>query len=142
MIIRLHDILRQSQLFPTCMLWVGATTRIIARICATQETDTKKIVALSTLSQLGLIVVTVAIGLPKLALFHMISHAMFKALLLICVGTIIHFNQHAQDIRQVSLFIKNFPLNSAAIIVAVLALSALPLISGFYSKDAIIESMI
>lgn len=139
LIIRLYDLLSQSVVLNRRILIVGAVTRIFAGVSAMVEYDIKKIIALSTLSQLGLIIISLGLGYPKLALLHLITHAIFKALLFVCAGVLIHFHGHAQDIRQMGGISYQFPLTRAAIGISKLALCAVPLISGFYSKDAILE---
>jgi NADH-ubiquinone oxidoreductase chain 5 len=103
------------------------------------EYDLKKIIALSTLSQLGVIIFAISINLPEVALFHLITHALFKALLFLCAGVIIHGNQNSQDIRSYGSLILNFPLVGVCINLANLSLCGLPFLSGFYSKDIIVE---
>lgn len=111
----------------------------MSRVAARTETDLKKIIALSTLSQLGLIVSTLAISLPNLAFFHLITHAFFKALLFIAAGTIIYNKSHTQDIRKLSSVYLSLPTTASCFTVATLALCGTPFLSGFYSKDTILE---
>jgi len=106
------------------------------------ENDIKKVVALSTLSQLGLMFFSIRLRMLKLALFHMACHAVFKALLFICVGTIIHFRGHSQDVRIIGAVRKVMPVTFRGATISVLSINAIPFISGFYSKDAIIESIL
>jgi NADH-ubiquinone oxidoreductase chain 5 len=115
---------------------------LIAGIGANLETDLKKVIALSTLSQLGLIVIAVALGLPRIAYFHILSHALFKALLFMCAGNIIHCNQDTQDIRKIGAIISQIPLTAACLNTANLALCGVPFIAGFYSKDIILEAIV
>lgn len=109
---------------------------------AWSEQDLKKIVALSTLSQLGLMLIRIGLGWPILAFIHLIVHAMLKALLLICAGVLIHFHGHSQDIRQVGIICRQIPFTRSAISVSRLSLCAVPLMSGFYSKDIILEGLL
>jgi NADH-ubiquinone oxidoreductase chain 5 len=111
----------------------------IAGIAANFEFDLKKIIALSTLRQLGLIIRILAIGFPKLAFFHLLTHALFKALLFICAGAIIHNIKNSQDIRDIGGLIYFIPLTTSCLNVANLALCGLPFLAGFYSKDLILE---
>jgi len=111
----------------------------ISGLVAFFEYDLKKIIALSTLSQLGVIIFAISINLPEVALFHLITHALFKALLFLCAGVIIHGNQNSQDIRSYGSLILNFPLVGVCLNLANLSLCGLPFLSGFYSKDIIIE---
>lgn len=140
LIIRLYCFLRNRMLFNISILIIGAVTRLFAGIRAIVEFDLKKVIALSTLSQLGLIIIRIGLGYPFLALFHLITHAMFKALLFICAGCLIHFHGHAQDIRQMGGVRDHFPITTSAFCVSNFALCAVPFIAGFYSKDAILEA--
>lgn len=121
------------------LLLIGGLTIFIAGIAANFEFDLKKIIALSTLSQLGLIIRILAIGFPKLAFFHLLTHALFKALLFICAGAIIHNMKNSQDIRDIGGLIYFIPLTTSCLNVANLALCGLPFLAGFYSKDLILE---
>jgi len=102
----------------------------------------KKIIALSTLSQLGIIITRIGLNMPILAFFHIITHALFKALLFICAGSFINQHIHSQDLRWMGNLTNQIPIASACITVANLALCGFPFIAGFYSKDLIIESAI
>lgn len=124
------------------LLLIGGLTIFIAGLSANYEFDLKKIIALSTLSQLGLIIRILAIGFPKLAFFHLLTHALFKALLFICAGGIIHNIKNSQDIRDMGLLIYFIPLRVACLNVANFALCGLPFLAGFYSKDLILEMVI
>jgi NADH-ubiquinone oxidoreductase chain 5 len=95
--------------------------------------------ALSTLSQLGLIIRILAIGFPKLAFFHLLTHALFKALLFICAGAIIHNIKDSQDIRYMGGLVIQIPLTSSCFNLSNLALCGIPYLAGFYSKDLILE---
>jgi len=102
----------------------------------------KKIIALSTLRQLGLIIRILSIGFYKLALFHLLTHALFKALLFICAGAIIHNIKNSQDIRTIGGLMFFIPLTSTCLNLANLALCGIPFLAGFYSKDLILEIVI
>lgn len=119
---------------------IGSLTRLFAGASACFENDLKKIVAFSTLSQLGFMFFSLGIKILNLAFFHMVTHAIFKALLFICVGIIIHLSWHCQDIRFMGRVSNSIPVTTSATGVSVFSINAIPLISGFYSKDAIIES--
>lgn len=121
------------------LLLVGGITIFISGMGANYEFDLKKIIALSTLSQLGLIIRILSIGYPELAFFHLLTHALFKALLFICAGVIIHNLGDCQDIRFIGGLIIFFPLTSACFIISNLALCGFPFLAGFYSKDLILE---
>jgi len=112
---------------------------LMAGIRAIAECDIKKIIALSTLRQLGVIISRLGLNLPLLTFFHLITHALFKALLFVCAGTIIHLHHHSQDLRSMGNLRIQIPLTSTCMIVANLALCGFPFFAGFYSKDLIIE---
>jgi NADH-ubiquinone oxidoreductase chain 5 len=121
------------------LLLIGGLTIFIAGIAANFEFDLKKIIALSTLRQLGLIMRILAIGFPKLAFFHLLTHALFKALLFICAGSIIHNIKNSQDIRDIGGLTYFIPFTTTCLNIANLALCGLPFLAGFYSKDLILE---
>lgn len=123
------------------LVYIGVLTTIIARLRAVFEVDFKKVVALSTLRQLGIMVITLSIGFVELAFIHLLIHAVFKALLFICRGKVIHRVGDNQDIRKIGGLIYNLPVTSIIINLSRLALCGVPFISGFYSKDLIIERM-
>lgn len=121
------------------LLLISGLTIFIAGLGANFEFDLKKIIALSTLRQLGLIIRILSIGFPKLAFFHLLTHALFKALLFICAGAVIHNIKNSQDIRSIGGFRLQIPITSACLNVANLALCGIPFLAGFYSKDLILE---
>jgi NADH-ubiquinone oxidoreductase chain 5 len=121
------------------LLLIGGLTIFIAGVAANFEFDLKKIIALSTLSQLGLIISILAIGFPKLAFFHLLTHALFKALLFICAGAIIHNIKNSQDIRDIGGLSIFMPFTTSCLNLANLALCGMPFLAGFYSKDLILE---
>lgn len=121
------------------LLLLSGLTIFMAGLGANFEFDLKKIIALSTLSQLGLIISILAIGFAKLAFFHLLTHALFKALLFICAGAVIHNINNSQDIRLIGGLRIHIPLTSACFNVANLALCGIPFLAGFYSKDIILE---
>ena len=123
----------------TFLLLIAGLTIFMAGLGANFEFDLKKIIALSTLSQLGLIIRILAIGFPKLAFFHLLTHALFKALLFMCAGAIIHNIKNSQDIRVMGCLTYQIPLTSSCLNVANLALCGMPFLAGFYSKDLILE---
>nr|YP_010461128.1 NADH dehydrogenase subunit 5 [Pseudalbara parvula]UUF68399.1 NADH dehydrogenase subunit 5 [Pseudalbara parvula] len=121
------------------LLLISGLTMFMAGISANYEFDLKKIIALSTLSQLGLMMSILSMGMPDLAFFHLLTHAMFKALLFMCAGVIIHMMNDVQDIRfmgGISMFI---PFTSLCMNISNMALCGIPFLSGFYSKDLILE---
>lgn len=123
------------------LLFISLITMFMAGLGANFEFDLKKIIALSTLRQLGLIISILALGESNLAFFHLLIHALFKALLFICAGIIIHNLGNCQDIRFMGGLIKFIPLTCLLFNVCNLSLCGLPFLSGFYSKDLIIESI-
>merc|ERR1712130_426139 len=114
----------------------------MAGCAAMLEIDIKKVIALSTLSQLGIMIIVIGAGAPILAYFHLISHAFFKAILFICAGMIIHNIKDYQDIRKIGLRFFNLNFSISIIIIANIRLCGLPFLRGFYSKDLIIEIII
>lgn len=121
------------------LLLVSGLTIFIAGLGANFEFDLKKIIALSTLSQLGLIISILSLGFYKLAYFHLLTHALFKALLFICAGAVIHNIKDSQDIRNIGSLINQIPYTTACLNVANIALCGIPFLAGFYSKDLILE---
>nr|YP_007627064.1 NADH dehydrogenase subunit 5 [Tanaocerus koebelei]AGC22380.1 NADH dehydrogenase subunit 5 [Tanaocerus koebelei] len=121
------------------MLIVGCLTMFMSGLGANYEFDLKKIIALSTLSQLGLMMSILSMGYPNLAFFHLLTHALFKALLFLCAGSFIHNLGDFQDIRFMGSIINYMPLTSVCFNVSSLSLCGMPFLSGFYSKDLILE---
>nr|YP_007474954.1 NADH dehydrogenase subunit 5 [Asiotmethis zacharjini]AFR34265.1 NADH dehydrogenase subunit 5 [Asiotmethis zacharjini] len=121
------------------LLLIGCVTMFMAGLGANFEFDLKKIIALSTLSQLGLMMSILAMGYPKLAFFHLLTHALFKALLFMCAGSMIHNLKDTQDIRFMGSIVYFMPLTSVCFNVSSLSLCGLPFLAGFYSKDLILE---
>lgn len=121
---------------------LGALTIVMAGLAAIGEIDMKKIIALSTLRQLGVIILTLGAGSPKMAFFHLLSHAYFKAILFMCAGSLIHTMREYQDIRTIRAGESASVKVLAVAGVANLRLSGLPFITGFYSKDLILEAVL
>nr|YP_010700999.1 NADH dehydrogenase subunit 5 [Anopheles kunmingensis]WCI21214.1 NADH dehydrogenase subunit 5 [Anopheles kunmingensis] len=121
------------------LLLVSGLTMFMAGLGANFEFDLKKIIALSTLSQLGLMMSILSMGFYKLAFFHLLTHALFKALLFMCAGSIIHNMKNSQDIRMMGSLSMSMPLTCSCFNVANLALCGMPFLAGFYSKDLILE---
>lgn len=137
---------RLSPAFPhlsylTTLGGLGAVTSLIASLAAFLETDLKKVVALSTLSQLGVIVLRISLAMPSAAFFHLVVHAFFKALLFIATGNVIHNSNDYQDMRLGGGNMGNLPFNQAVIVLTKLSLCGLPFFSAFYSKEFILESL-
>nr|UUJ36791.1 NADH dehydrogenase subunit 5 [Epeorus sp. 01 ZXM-2022a] len=121
------------------LLLISGLTMFMAGLGANFEFDLKKIIALSTLSQLGLMMSILSLGFYKLAYFHLLTHALFKALLFMCAGAVIHNMKDSQDIRNMGGLVSEMPATSACLNVANLALCGMPFLAGFYSKDLILE---
>nr|YP_009740908.1 NADH dehydrogenase subunit 5 [Euthystira luteifemora]QID03922.1 NADH dehydrogenase subunit 5 [Euthystira luteifemora] len=121
------------------LLLIGCMTMFMAGLGANFEFDLKKIIALSTLSQLGLMMSILSMGYLKLAFFHLLAHALFKALLFMCAGSMIHNLKDSQDIRFMGSIVNFMPLTSVCFNVSSLSLCGMPFLAGFYSKDLILE---
>lgn len=139
LLIRFYPFLDTIPNFKPILLFISVITLLIAGIAANYETDLKKVIALSTLSQLGVMIMSLGIGFPYLALFHLYTHALFKALLFLCAGTIIHNSSNSQDIRLIGTYFNQGPLTITCINIANLSLCGAPFLSGFFSKDLILE---
>nr|BDQ43896.1 NADH dehydrogenase subunit 5 [Amynthas yunoshimensis] len=142
LLIRFYPFLSSAPWFNSLLLLIAVTTTTMAGLSATTECDMKKIIALSTLSQLGMMMTAMGLGMVNLAYFHMITHALFKALLFICAGTLIHSLMHSQDLRWMGNITTQMPTTTSCFILANMALCGAPFMSGFYSKDMIVESSI
>ncbi|YP_004123181.1 NADH dehydrogenase subunit 5 (mitochondrion) [Panulirus ornatus] len=138
LLIRFSPALMESSV-STLLLLISCLTMFMAGLGANFEYDLKKIIALSTLSQLGVMMSILSLGLPDLAFFHLLTHALFKALLFMCAGMIIHSMKECQDIRRMGSLIYSMPLTSSLMTLSNLALCGMPFMSGFYSKDLILE---
>lgn len=140
LLIRFYPFLHTLKIFNTFILVIAVSTILIAGLRATTECDAKKIIALSTLSQLGIIITSLGFNIPHLAFFHILTHALFKALLFICAGSYIHYHLHTQDLRWMGNISIQIPVASSCISLANMALCGFPFIAGFYSKDMVMES--
>nr|YP_010004087.1 NADH dehydrogenase subunit 5 [Gryposmylus pennyi]QNR01167.1 NADH dehydrogenase subunit 5 [Gryposmylus pennyi] len=138
LLIRFNILLVDSKL-GQFMLVIGVLTMFMSGLGANFEYDLKKIIALSTLSQLGLMMSILSMGYPILAFFHLLTHALFKALLFMCAGSIIHNMKNSQDIRFMGNLMSCMPLTTSCMNIANLALCGMPFLAGFYSKDLILE---
>lgn len=124
------------------LFWVGVLTMVMSGLGANFEIDLKKIIALSTLSQLGLIIISIGLGMADIAFFHLMTHALFKSLLFLCAGVFIHSIGDTQDIRLVGGLIISCPVTTFYFIGCSMALCGFPFLSGFYSKDLILEKLL
>nr|YP_009045540.1 NADH dehydrogenase subunit 5 [Ypthima akragas]AHA03904.1 NADH dehydrogenase subunit 5 [Ypthima akragas] len=138
LLIRFNNLLMET-LFIKFFLLISGLTMFMAGIGANYEFDLKKIIALSTLSQLGLMMSILSMGYYELAYFHLLTHAMFKALLFMCAGKVIHLMNNNQDIRMMGGLSLYIPLTSLCLNISNLALCGIPFLAGFYSKDLILE---
>nr|BBO00509.1 NADH dehydrogenase subunit 5 [Planocera multitentaculata] len=142
----IYLMIRFSSIFPDWLFLIiglsGMWTLYSASLAACCEYDGKKVVAYSTLSQLGLMGVAISLNLPLIAFFHLITHAMFKALIFICVGYLINNSGHFQDLRSLNGLWSSSPLLSITLIVSSLSLLGFPFFAGFFSKELILENNI
>jgi len=139
LIVRCSPIFEYSPLTLNIITVVGMTTAFFAATVALVQTDIKKIIAYSTCSQLGYMFFAAGVGAYNVAMFHLFTHAFFKALLFLGSGSVIHSFKEEQDINQMGAVYKKLPYTWILMIIGTLALTGFPFLSGFYSKDAIIE---
>jgi NADH-quinone oxidoreductase subunit L len=138
MLVRVAFIIQAS---PTALLviaWIGTTTAVLAALIATQQDDIKRILAYSTLSQLGYMVMAVGLASNEAAIFHLFTHAFFKALLFLAAGSVIVMLHHEQNIWKMGGLFRSLPITFVTFSVGALALIGCPPFSGFFSKDAIL----
>ena len=121
-------------------LWIGAITTVFSSLIGLFQQDIKKVIAYSTMSQLGMMVIAIGLSSYNLALFHLINHAFYKGLLFLGAGAVIHAVSDNQDFRKYGGLISYLPLTYSVMLIASLSLVAFPFMTGFYSKDFILES--
>nr|YP_009649348.1 NADH dehydrogenase subunit 5 [Rhizopogon vinicolor]QDA23265.1 NADH dehydrogenase subunit 5 [Rhizopogon vinicolor] len=139
LLVRSSPVLEYSSTALLIITLVGATTAFFAATCGLVQNDLKRIIAFSTISQLGYMVMAVGLSQHNVALMHVVNHAFFKALLFLGAGAVIHSFADEQDVRKMGGLIKFLPFTYTAMLVGSLSLLATPWLSGFYSKDLIIE---
>jgi len=135
LIIRFREILGVNKY----LFYLSVGTIFMSGLGANLEMDLKKIIALSTLRQLGVMMMSLSLGMVELAYFHLLMHALFKSLLFLCAGVFIHGGSDKQDIRSLGGVIESTPLTSFYFIGCSFALCGFPFMSGYYSKDIILE---
>lgn len=136
LLIRFHHLLSINNF----LFFIGSFTMFMSGLGANYETDLKKIIALSTLRQLGVIIITLSLGFYELSFFHLLRHALFKSLLFLCAGVFIHRVRDIQDIRFLGGMEYGCPVSSFYFTACSFSLCGFPFLSGFYSKDSILEN--
>ena len=142
LLIRISPILEWSETNLILIIWLGAISSLLGAACGLLENDIKKIIAFSTTSQLGYMIVACGISQYSLSLFHLINHAFFKALLFLSAGAILHALFDEQDMRKYGSLILYLPFTYISFIIGSFSLMAFPFLTGFYSKDFILEILL
>ena len=140
LLIRSSPLIEYSSTLLLICLWLGAITTLSSSMIGLFQGDIKKIIAYSTMSQLGMMVIAIGLSSYNVALFHLINHAFYKGLLFLGAGAVIHAVADNQDLRKYGGLIHWLPLTYSVILIASLSLVAFPFMTGFYSKDLILES--
>jgi NADH-quinone oxidoreductase subunit L len=141
LIIRMFPVLEAGHVLPI-VAYVGAFTALFAAILAIKQNDIKKVLAYSTLSQLGYMVMAVGVGAFTAAFFHLITHAVFKACLFMSSGSVIFAMHHEQDMRHMGGLKKKLPFTFASMLITTMAIAGVPFFSGFVSKDMILAGVL
>ena len=140
LLMRSSPLIEYSTTILILCLWTGAITTVFSSLIGLFQQDIKKVIAYSTMSQLGMMVIAVGLSSYNLALFHLMNHAFYKALLFLGAGAVIHAVADNQDFRKYGGLINYLPLTYSVILIASLSLVAIPFMTGYYSKDLILES--
>jgi NADH-ubiquinone oxidoreductase chain 5 len=140
LLMRSSPLIEYSSTVLILCLWTGAITTVFSSLIGLFQQDIKKVIAYSTMSQLGMMVIAIGLSSYNIALFHLINHAFYKALLFLGAGTVIHAVADNQDFRKYGGLIHYLPLTYSVMLIASLSLVAIPFMTGYYSKDLIIES--
>ena len=140
LLMRSSPLIEYSSTVLVLCLWLGAITTVFSSLIGLFQQDIKKVIAYSTMSQLGMMVIAIGLSSYNLALFHLVNHAFYKALLFLGAGSVIHAVADNQDFRKYGGLREFLPLTYSVILIASLSLVAVPFMTGFYSKDFILES--
>jgi len=140
LLMRSSPLIEYSSTLLLLCLWLGAITTVFSSLIGLFQQDIKKVIAYSTMSQLGMMVIAIGLSSYNIALFHLINHAFYKALLFLGAGSVIHAVSDNQDFRKFGGLISYLPLTYSVMLIASLSLVAFPFMTGFYSKDFILES--
>jgi len=138
MLVRVAFVIQTSQTALLVIAWIGTITAVLAALIATQQNDIKRILAYSTLSQLGYMVMAVGLASNDASMFHLFTHAFFKALLFLAAGSVIVMLHHEQNIWKMGGLSQKLPITFVTFVAGALALIGCPPFSGFFSKDAIL----
>ena len=141
MLVRISPILQFSELGSLTIISLGLLTALIAAFAAINQDDIKKVLAYSTISQLGFMFIAIGAGAYVAAIFHLVTHAFFKALLFLGAGAVIHEMHHEQNIYKMCGLRKKMPVTAAMMGIGTLAISGIPPLAGFWSKDEILASV-
>src|SRR4051795_11118756 len=140
LLMRSSPLIEYSSTVLLLCLWLGGITTVFSSLVGLFQQDIKKVIAYSTMSQLGMMVIAIGLSSYTIALFHLINHAFYKGLLFLCAGAVIHAVADNQDFRKYGGLISYLPLTYSLMLAASLSLVAFPFMTGFYSKDFILES--